>query len=94
VILSEGDICAVDETWLKRPSSRTAASPAFALSGVLHKREKEMIEAALAASKGRVSGPTGAAAKLGIPTKTLDSKIKRLGINKYRFRASGIEPVA
>src|SRR5271169_5556606 len=94
VILSEGDICAVDETWLKRPSSHTAASPAFALSGVLHKREKEMIEAALPASNGRVSGPTGAAAKLGIPTKTLDSKIKRLGINKYQFRASGTEPVA
>jgi formate hydrogenlyase transcriptional activator len=94
VILSEGDICSVDETWLKRPSSHTAASPAFALSGVLHKREKEMIEAALAASNGRVSGPTGAAAKLGIPTKTLDSKIKRLGINKYQFMASGTEPVA
>jgi formate hydrogenlyase transcriptional activator len=94
VILSEGDICVVDETWLKRPSSRRATSPAFALSGVLHKREREMIEAALAASKGRVSGPTGAATKLGIPTKTLDSKIKRLGINKYQFKASGTEPVA
>jgi formate hydrogenlyase transcriptional activator len=94
VILSEGDICAVDETWLKRPSSHTAASPAFALSGVLHKREKEMIEAALAASNGRVSGATGAAAKLCIPTKTLDSKIKRLGINKYQFRASDTVPVA
>jgi formate hydrogenlyase transcriptional activator len=94
VILSEGDTCAVDETWLKRPSSHTATSPAFALNGVLHKREKEMIEAALAASNGRVSGPTGAAAKLCIPTKTLDSKIKRLGINKYQFRVSGTEPVA
>ena len=52
VILSEGDICAVDETWLKRPSSHTAASRAFALSGVLHKTEKEMIVAAFAASKG------------------------------------------
>ena len=93
VILSEGDICVVDETWLKRPSSHRATSPAFALSGVLHKREREMIEAALAASKGRVSGPTGAATKLGIPTKTLDSKIKRLGINKYQFKASGTESV-
>ena len=93
VILSEGDICGVDETWLKRPSSHRATSPAFALSGVLHKREREMIEAALAASKGRVSGPTGAATKLGIPTKTLDSKIKRLGINKYQFKASGTESV-
>jgi formate hydrogenlyase transcriptional activator len=94
VILSEGDICGVDETWFKRPSSHTTTSPAFALNGVLHKREREMIEAALAASKGRVSGPTGAATKLGIPTKTLDSKIKRLGINKYQFKASGTEPVA
>jgi len=94
VILSEGDICAVDETWLKRPSSHTAARRAFALSSDLHKREREMIEAALAASKGRVSGPTGAATKLGIPPKTLDSKIKRLGINKYQFKASGTEPVA
>jgi formate hydrogenlyase transcriptional activator len=94
VILSEGDICAVDETWFKRSSTHTATGPAFALSGVLHKKEKEMIEAALAASNGRVSGPTGAASKLGIPTKTLDSKIERLGINKYQFKASGTEPVA
>jgi formate hydrogenlyase transcriptional activator len=94
VILSEGDICAVDETWFKRPSSHTATRPALALSGALHKREREMIEAALAGSNGRVSGPTGAASKLGIPTKTLDSKIKRLGINKYQFKASGTEPVA
>src|SRR5580693_8602805 len=94
VILSEGDICVVDETWLKRPSCHRATSPAFALSGVLHKREKEMIQAALAASNGRVSGPTGAAAKLDIPINALDSKIKRLGINKYQFRASGTEPIA
>ena len=45
-----------------------------------------MIEAALAESQGRVSGPTGAAAKFGIPTKTLDSKIKRLGINNISSR--------
>ena len=47
VILSEGDICAVDETWFKRPSSHTATRSTFALSGVLHKREREMIESAL-----------------------------------------------
>jgi len=45
-----------------------------------------MIEAALAESHGRISGPTGAAANLGLPTRTLDSKVKRLGINKYRFK--------
>jgi formate hydrogenlyase transcriptional activator len=46
-----------------------------------------MIEAALAESKGRVSGPSGAAAKLGIPQSTLDSKIRSLKINKQNFKA-------
>ena len=87
VILSDGDIFSVDETWLKREPSPVAASPTVALNGVLHRQEKEMIEAALADSQGRISGPAGAAAKLGLPTRTLDSKIKRLGINKYRFKA-------
>ena len=45
-----------------------------------------MIEAALKESQGRISGPGGAAPKLGLPAKTLDSKIKRLKINKYRFK--------
>jgi len=48
--------------------------------------EKELIEAALKESKGRVSGPSGAAARLGIPRQTLDSRIKALGIAKYRFK--------
>jgi formate hydrogenlyase transcriptional activator len=45
-----------------------------------------MIEAALE-SRGQVAGPAGAARKLGLPTRTLDSKIKRLGIDKYRFKS-------
>jgi formate hydrogenlyase transcriptional activator len=45
-----------------------------------------MIETALARSNGRISGPAGAAAKLGVPARTLDSKIKRLKINKSRFK--------
>ena len=53
---------------------------------MLVKQEKQMIEVALAESDGRISGPTGAAAKLGLPSRTLDSKIKRLKINKYRFK--------
>ena len=53
----------------------------------LVRQEKEMIEAALAESQGRVSGPAGAAAKLGLPARTLDSKIKRLKIKKNRFKA-------
>jgi formate hydrogenlyase transcriptional activator len=47
-----------------------------------------MIEAALAESRGRVSGPSGAASKLGIPRQTLESKIRRLGINKHRFTSA------
>jgi formate hydrogenlyase transcriptional activator len=50
------------------------------------KQEKQIIEAALAESNGRVSGTAGAAAKLGLPSRTLDSKIKRLKINKYKFK--------
>src|SRR5467141_718705 len=85
VILSEGDIFSVDETWLKRQTPQSAG-PTVALNKALHRQEKEMIEAALAESAGRVSGPGGAATKLGIPRPTLDAKIKRLGINKYRFK--------
>jgi PAS domain S-box-containing protein len=85
VILSEGDIFSVDETWLKRPAPQSAG-PTVALNKALHRQEKEMIEAALAESRGRVSGPGGAATKLGIPRPTLDAKIKRLGIDKYRFK--------
>jgi formate hydrogenlyase transcriptional activator len=48
--------------------------------------EKELIEAALAASHGRISGPSGAAAKLGIPRQTLESKIKTLHIDKLSFQ--------
>jgi formate hydrogenlyase transcriptional activator len=86
VILSDSDIFAVDEAWLKREASDVPPSGA-ALSGVLLAHEKEVIEAALAQSHGRVSGSQGAAAKLGLPTSTLDSKIKRLRINKYRFKS-------
>jgi PAS domain S-box-containing protein len=87
VILSDGDTFSVDETWLKQEPHQVA-SPTVALNGALLRQEKEMIEAALAESRGRISGPAGAAAKLGLPTRTLDSKIKRLGINKFRFKVS------
>ena len=86
VILSEGDIFCVDETWLKRQGPQPAG-PTVALNGALQRQEKKMIEAALAESEGRVSGPDGAAAKLGLPRPTLEARIKRLGINKYRFKA-------
>jgi PAS domain S-box-containing protein len=85
VILSEGDIFCVDETWLK-PQAPQFPGPTAALNSALQRQEKEMIEAALAESAGRVSGIDGAATKLGLPRPTLDAKIKRLGINKNRFK--------
>src|SRR5258706_2596057 len=85
VILSEGETFAVDESWLRRelPASRKRRGT---LNGALVKQEKEMIEAALAATQGRISGPSGAATKLGLLSRTLDSKIRRLKINVYRFK--------
>jgi len=82
VILCDGDTFSVDETWLKRESPQTVPFVA-----TLVEREKEIIEAVLAKSRGRIAGPVGAAAKLGIPRQTLGSKIKTLGIDKHRFKA-------
>jgi formate hydrogenlyase transcriptional activator len=87
VVLCETDTFSVDESWLVRKPVRLA-TPGAPLRGTLVEREKEIIEAALADSHGRVSGPSGAAARLGIPRQTLDSKIRTLRIDKYRFRAS------
>jgi PAS domain S-box-containing protein len=86
VTLSDSDTFAVDEAWLKRePAEVPHAS--VALNGLLLAHEKEVIEAALAQTHGRISGPAGAATKLGIPDSTLETKIQRLGIDKYRFKS-------
>jgi len=84
VILCEGDTLAVDETWFKHVPSRSP--DAESLYATLADQQREMIEAALRVSKGRVAGPFGAAAKLGIPRQTLDSKIAALGIDKSQFK--------
>lgn len=85
VIVCETKNFSVDERWLVRESRQTQpASRPFA--DKLMTQEKEMIEAALAESRGRVFGPSGAAAKLGIPFSTLESKIRSLKINKHRFK--------
>ena len=85
VILCEGETFSVEESWLKRDAPPRFARPE-PLNGALVKQEKQIIEAALAESNGRISGTAGAAAKLGLPSRTLDSKIKRLKINKYKFK--------
>jgi PAS domain S-box-containing protein len=87
VILCETEIFSIDENWLPQPPTLTAESKQQAeLSRRLFAQEKEMIEAALKDTRGRVSGPTGAAVRLGIPRSTLESKIRSLNINKNRFR--------
>jgi formate hydrogenlyase transcriptional activator len=85
IVLCESETFSVDETWLKREKHRLSGS-VIPLGATLAEHEKEIIEAALADCEGQVSGPTGAAAKLGIPRQTLESKITALGINKHRFK--------
>ena len=84
VVLTETDTFFVDENWLNAVPIESARPHEGLLA--LADRELEMIEAALAECHGRISGPSGAAAKLGIPRQTLESKIRRLGIDRYGRR--------
>jgi transcriptional regulator with GAF, ATPase, and Fis domain len=87
VILSEGDMLSVDETWLAGTSDFSdEAGRENTLVGQLTEHERQMIEAALAETHGVVSGPSGAAAKLKIAASTLESRIRALGIDKRRFK--------
>jgi formate hydrogenlyase transcriptional activator len=88
VILCETEIFSIDESWLPEQPSLTEPKNQWELPGRLQAQEKEMIEAALKESRGRIFGPKGAAAKLGIPRSTLESRIQSLKINKNRFRTS------
>ena len=87
IILSSSDVFSVDELWLSKRTSpqtpRVETSPAL---NVDVRSEREIIEAALAETRGRVSGPSGAAVKLRIPPSTLDDRIKALKINKQQFK--------
>ena len=85
VILCTGDTFWIDEAWLSSQDApyQKSSGP---LPQNLQNYEKELIEAALAESNGKVAGPNGAAAKLGIPRSTLDLRIKQLDIKKYSFR--------
>jgi transcriptional regulator with GAF, ATPase, and Fis domain len=84
VILCDGGTFSIDETWLQ-PETRGRKAP-LALAATLENREREMIKAALEESRGRISGPSGAAGRLGMPRTTLESKIRSLRINKHRFK--------
>jgi formate hydrogenlyase transcriptional activator len=89
VILSSADVLSVEESWLPRekssPASRREASSSLGRP-IEQRSEREIIEAALSAARGRVSGRSGAAAKLGIPPSTLDHRIKALKIRKQQFK--------
>ena len=85
VVLCDGETFAIDQSWLQgKPSQPSARMPRPVTT--LAEGEKELIEAALAASSGRISGPLGAAAKLGIPRQTLESKMKALHIDRLAVR--------
>jgi formate hydrogenlyase transcriptional activator len=87
VILCETEIFSIDENWLPQPPALTPEpKQQVELPKRLLVQEKNMIEAALKETRGRVSGPRGAAAKLGIPRSTLESKIRSLKIDKNRFK--------
>jgi formate hydrogenlyase transcriptional activator len=82
MIFCDSDTFFVEKAWLQ-----PEAEPPVNLEPALTKQERELIEAALAETGGRVAGPDGAAKRLGIPRSTLESKIRSLHIDKYRFRA-------
>ncbi len=86
VIMCETENFCVDETWLPQQPVASEAKSQSDFSQKLASREKEMIESALRESEGRVFGPSGAAAKLGISRSTLESKIRSLRINKNHFK--------
>jgi len=87
VIVCDTENFSIDQSWLfQEPASSEPENPQdFAQE--LAAKERKMIESALRESGGRVSGPTGAAAKLGIARSTLESKISSLKINKYKFKS-------
>ncbi|MFL6194426.1 MAG: sigma 54-interacting transcriptional regulator [Thermoanaerobaculia bacterium] len=88
-ILSDGDVLRVDEPLTATTGAPPPSGPSLPLPDGLREAERVRIEEALAQSRGRVSGKDGAAVRLGIPSTTLESRIRSLGIDKYRFRSGG-----
>jgi PAS domain S-box-containing protein len=87
VILSSDDVFCVDEAWLSSDAGQSSSKPpTFEETASDSTCERQIIEAALTKSRGRVAGPNGAAAQLRIPPSTLESKIRGLKISKDRFK--------
>jgi len=87
VILCDSEIFSIDQNWLPQRPALTRELREVELPHRLLAQEKSIIEAALKDARGRISGPTGAAVKLGVPRSTLESKIRSLKINKNHFKA-------
>ncbi len=85
VIVCETETLTIDPSWLSIGNLHPQG-PTGSLGRKSSAEEKELIEKALAEAEGRVSGPSGAAAKLGIPASTLEYKIRLLKINKHEFK--------
>ena len=88
LILCDRGVFSVDENWLRSNGAPVSEGATTPLDEKLTHQERELIEKALASSRGRVAGSAGAAAKLGIPPSTLESRIRALRIDKGRFRKS------
>ena len=85
VILSDADVFRADPSWLT-PAPAEGVVPTGSLTADLAQREKAIIEDALREAHGVIGGATGAAAKLGLPRQTLESRMRKLGIGRYRFK--------
>ena len=88
VVLCEGEAFSTDENWLSSRLEESNQADKTVTLRMSAAEEREAIETALARSQGRIAGPAGAAALLGVPASTLDSKIKALKINKHRFKTA------
>jgi PAS domain S-box-containing protein len=87
VVICERETLSIDENWLSSRLQKSSEVDRTVTLRVTASEEKQAIETALARCRGRIAGPSGAAAQLGVPASTLDSKIKALKINKHRFKA-------
>jgi formate hydrogenlyase transcriptional activator len=83
VILADDEVLQVDTDMLTDESPSIAPT---AISTIFRSDRRVEIETALRETNGRVYGPRGAAARLGLPATTLDSQIRGLRINKHQFK--------
>jgi transcriptional regulator with GAF, ATPase, and Fis domain len=86
VILSASEVFVVDDVWLSKEAVQRVSGAPRVPQHHEPRTERQIIEGALAASRGRVAGPSGAAARLGVPPSTLEHRIRALKINKSQFK--------